>query len=276
VKRRPLRSRRSWGAQRVNFVLSSIGDYLRLKDKVALVTGGSRGIGSAISKTFAREGARVLVNYRASDAEANKVVAAIRKAGGQAWPVRADISKKEDVDRMFDFVEKKFGRMDVLMNNAGVADEKIWNAKLEDITPEMWWRVLSVDLVGGFLCDQRAAHLMRRGGVILNIASTPVLSGDTQGLVYACAKAGVLTKTKMLSRILAPKVRVNCMILGSIETGWVDWLSEETVKSYQSSIPLGRFGKIEEVASVAAFLASDDSSYITGQSIVVDGGDILD
>lgn len=251
-------------------------DFLRLKGKVALVTGGSKGIGSAISRAFAKEGAKVLVNYRASEDEASHVVAGIRKAGGSAWPVRADISKKEEVDQMFDLIRKKFGSLDILMNNAGVADEKIWNAKVEDITPEMWWKVLSVDLIGGFLCDQKAASLMRHGGVLVNVASTPVLSGDTQGIVYACAKAGVLTKTRMLARILAPNVRVNCMILGSIETGWVDWLSEKTVKSYQSSIPLGRFGKIEEVASVAVFLASDDSSYVTGQSLVVDGGDILD
>jgi 3-oxoacyl-[acyl-carrier protein] reductase len=118
--------------------------------------------------------------------------------------------------------------------------------------------------------------MMKEGGVMINIASTPVLVGDTQGLVYACAKASVLTKTKMLARILAPKIRVNCMILGSIETGWVDWLDKKTLKSYQSSISLRRFGKPEEVAKVAVFLASDDSSYITGESIVVDGGDVLD
>jgi 3-oxoacyl-[acyl-carrier protein] reductase len=111
---------------------------------------------------------------------------------------------------------------------------------------------------------------------MINIASTPVLVGDTQGLVYACAKAAVLTKTKMLARMLAPGIRVNCMVLGSIETGWVDWLDDETAKSYTSSISLGRFGRPEEVASVAVFLASEESSYITGQSLVVDGGDVLD
>jgi 3-oxoacyl-[acyl-carrier protein] reductase len=140
----------------------------------------------------------------------------------------------------------------------------------------MWQRVIAVDVVGSFLCDQAAAPLMTNGGVIINISSTPVLVGDTQGLVYACAKASVLTKTKMLARMLAPKIRVNCMILGSIETGWVEWLDKGTVNSYKSSISLGRFGKPEEVARVAVFLASDDSSYITGESIVVDGGDVLD
>jgi 3-oxoacyl-[acyl-carrier protein] reductase len=247
-----------------------------LKGKIALVTGASKGIGASIAKAFAREGARVLVNYRSSDAEAKQVVDSIRKSGGKAWPFKADVSDPQDVARMFDFVSKKFGRLDILMNSAGAADASIWNAKVSEITTAMWQKVLSVDVVGGFLCDQRAAPLMTKGGVMINIASTPVLVGDTQGLVYACAKASVLTKTKMLARMLAPKIRVNCMILGSIETGWVDWLDKETLKSYQSSISLGRFGKPEEVASVAVFLASDDSSYITGESIVVDGGDVLD
>jgi len=249
---------------------------LRLKGKVALVTGASKGIGASIARAFAAEGARVLVNYRSSETEADQVVDSIRKAGGKAWPIKADVSDSQDVARMFEFISKKFGRLDILMNNAGVADEGIWNAKLSEITPAMWQKVLAVDVVGGFLCDQRAAPMMKEGGVMINIASTPVLVGDTQGLVYACAKASVLTKTKMLARILAPKIRVNCMILGSIETGWVDWLDKKTLKSYQSSISLRRFGKPEEVAKVAVFLASDDSSYITGESIVVDGGDVLD
>jgi len=249
---------------------------LRLKGKIALVTGASKGIGASIATAFAREGARVLVNYRSSEAEAKEVVDSILKSGGEAWPIKADISDPEDVGRMFDFISKKFGRLDILMNNAGAADASIWNAKLSEITPAMWQKVMAVDVIGGFLCDQRAAPLMKKGGAIINIASTPVLVGDTQGLVYACAKASVLTKTKMLARMLAPKIRVNCMILGSIETGWVEWLDKETLKSYQSSISLRRFGKPDEVAKVAVFFASDDSSYITGESIVVDGGDVLD
>lgn len=248
---------------------------MRLVGKVALVTGGSKGIGASIARAFGREGASVFVNFRSSEAEADQVVTSIRDAGGEAWPVKADVSSPEEVERMFAAITEKFGRLDVLVNNAGVADAGIWNAKLGEITPAMWQKVLSVDVVGGFLCDQRAAPLMAGGGAIVNISSTPVLSGDTQGLVYACAKASVLTKTRMLARILAPKVRVNCMVLGSIETGWVEWLDEETVKSYTSSIPLGRFGKTEEVANVAVFLASDESSYITGQGIVVDGGDVM-
>jgi 3-oxoacyl-[acyl-carrier protein] reductase len=248
---------------------------LKLEGKVALVTGASRGIGASIARAFAREGAYVLVNHRSSEAEANAVADSIEKSGGNASSIMADVSNLSDVAAMFDSISAKFHRLDVLMNCAGVADASIWNAKLGEITPAMWQKVLSVDVVGGFLCDQRAASLMTDGGAMINIASTPVLVGDTQGLVYACAKAAVLTKTKMLARMLAPKIRVNCMVLGSIETGWVDWLDKETLKSYTSSISLARFGKPEEVASVAVFLASDDSSYITGQSLVVDGGDVM-
>ena len=249
---------------------------MRLEGKVALVTGASRGIGAAIARAFAREGAYVLVNHRSSDAEAKAVVASIIKSGGKAVSIKADVSDPIEVAMMFEFISKNFGRLDVLMNCAGVADASIWNAKLSDITPAMWQKVMSVDVIGGFMCDQSAAPLMTKGGAMINIASTPVLVGDTQGLVYACAKASVLTKTKMLARLLAPGIRVNCMVLGSIETGWVDWLDDETLRSYASSISLHRFGKPEEVATVAVFLASDDSSYITGQSIVVDGGDVLD
>lgn len=240
------------------------------------MTGGSRGIGAAISRVFASEGATVVVNYRTSKIEADEVVATIRRSDGDAMSVKADVSNPEDVGRMFDLVTEKFGRLDVLMNNAGVADAGIWNAALGKITPAMWQTVLSTDVVGGFSCDQRAVPLMKQGGTIINISSTPVLVGDTQGLVYACAKAAVLTKTKMLARMLAPMIRVNCMILGSIETGWVDWLGKEGAEAYRSSIPEGRFGRPDEVANVALFLASDDSSYITGQGIVVDGGEVMD
>ena len=239
------------------------------------MTGGSRGIGASVSRAFAREGAFVLVNYRSSGAEAESVVESIVRSGGKALPVGADVADPNDVAAMFDLIGSKFHRLDVLINCAGVADARIWNAKLSEITPEMWQKVVSVDVVGGFLCDQRAAPLMEVGGAMINIASTPALAGDTQGLVYACAKAAVLTKTKMLARMLAPKIRVNCMVLGSMETGWVDWLDEETLKSYTSFIPMKRFGKPEEAASVAVFLASDESSYITGQAIVVDGGEVM-
>ncbi len=233
------------------------------------------GIGAAIAKALAREGAQVLVNHRSSEKEAEEVVKDIRNSGGRAVQVKADVSDPSAVSEMFDFVARSFGRLDVLVNCAGVADPAIWNAKLNEINEEMWNKVISVDVVGNFRCTQLAVPLMTGGGSIVNISSTTVLMGDTQGLIYACAKAANLTETKMLARILAPKIRVNCMVLGSIQTGWVDWLDEETLTSYRSSISLRRFGRPDEVGSVAVFLASEDSSYVTGQSLVVDGGDVM-
>lgn len=249
---------------------------MRLKDKVALVTGSSKGIGAAIAKKFGEEGARVVVNYRSSEDEARKLVAAIRSRGGSAIMIMGDVSQVADRDVMFDEIEEKYGHLDILVNNAGLSDATIWNAKVPEITREMWPKVFGVDVYGTFFCTQRAVRLMKKEGSVINIASTPALVGDTQGLVYACAKASVLAMTKMLSKMLAPKVRVNCMILGSIETGWVDWLDPNTLANYKSSISLGRFGKPAEVANVALFLASEESSYINGQGIVVDGGDVLD
>ena len=157
---------------------------LRLEGKIALVTGASKGIGASIARAFAGEGAYVLVNYRSSDAEAKAVVDSIAAAGGKAESIKADVADPTDVATMFDFISTKFHRLDILMNCAGVADASIWNAKLSEITPAMWKKVMSVDVIGGFLCDQRAASLMTGGGAMINIASTPVLVGDTQGLVY--------------------------------------------------------------------------------------------
>jgi 3-oxoacyl-[acyl-carrier protein] reductase len=172
-------------------------------------------------------------------------------------------------------VKGEFGRVDVLVNNAGLADGTIWNARLDEITREMWTRVFSVDVFGAYDCAQHAVRMMPDGGAIVNVSSTPVLSGDTQGLVYACGKGAVLTMTKMLAKSLVPKIRVNCMILGSIRTGWLRWFDEEQEEALRSSIPMGRFGEPEDVASLALFLASDESSYITGQGVVLDGGEVL-
>jgi len=247
---------------------------LRLRGKVAVVTGSSTGNGASIAKAFAKEGADVVVHYRSSDAEAKKVVGAIRKMGRESVALKADVSVPEETSAMFREVKRKFGRVDVLVNNAGLADGKIWNAPIEDVTREMWLRVFSVDVYGAFDCVQNALKLMPDGGAIVNVSSTPVLAGDTQGLVYACGKGAVLTMTKMLAKTLAPRVRVNCMILGSIKTGWLQWFDKAAVEALRSSIPMGRFGEPEDVANLAVFLASSESSYMTGQGVVLDGGEV--
>jgi 3-oxoacyl-[acyl-carrier protein] reductase len=247
---------------------------LRLKGKVALVTGSSTGNGASIAKAFAKEGADVVVHYRSSADEAKDVVASIKKMGRESVALKADISVPEETNAMFREVRRKFGRVDVLVNNAGLADGKIWNAPLEEVTREMWLRVFSVDVFGAFECSQNALKIMPDGGAIVNVSSTPVLVGDTQGLVYSCGKGAVLTMTKMLAKTLAPRVRVNCMILGSIKTGWLQWFDKAAVDALRSSIPMGRFGEPEDVANLAVFLASAESSYMTGQGVVLDGGEV--
>lgn len=247
---------------------------MRLKGKVAVVTGSSTGNGASIARAFAKEGADVVVHYRSSDAEANKVAAAIQKVGRRSVAIKADISLPEDTKRLFQRVKAEFGRVDVLVNNAGLADQNIWHAPVGQITREMWERVFAVDVFGAFDCAQNAVKMMPKGGAIVNVSSTPVLAGDTQGLVYACGKGAVLTMTKMLAKSLVPKVRVNCMILGSFKTGWLKWFDEAGADSIRSSIPMGRFGEPADVANLAVFLASDESSYMTGQGIVLDGGEV--
>lgn len=247
---------------------------MRLKGRRALVTGSSRGIGAEIARVFASEGAEVVVNYRSSSSEAMSVVEEIARGGGRAIAVKADVSRPEDVSSLFREVESSLGGLDILVNNAGLADPRIWNAELGELSLEMWQRVFAVDTFGTFLCSQRAASIMKAGGSIINVSSTPAISGDREGLVYACSKGAILTMTRMLARILAPSIRVNCMVLGSFETTWTDWLSKEQLSYYLSGIPLRRFGKPRDAANLALFLASDESSFITGQGIVIDGGEV--
>jgi 3-oxoacyl-[acyl-carrier protein] reductase len=247
---------------------------LRLKGKRAFVTGSSRGIGSEIARLFAREGARVVVNYRSSKGDAEKVVRAIRSAGGKAFEVQGNVSDPASVSKMFAEGRRLLGGLDILVNNAGLADPSIWAPKLKDTTLEMWQKVFAVDAFGTFLCSKAAAPLMKRGGSIVNVSSTPALTGDVEGLVYASAKGAVLTMTKTLARMLAPEIRVNCMVFGSFKTTWVDWLDEKQLAYYRSGIPLKRLGNPGDAANLALFLASDEASFITGQSIVIDGGEV--
>lgn len=247
---------------------------MRLKGKIAVITGGSRGIGSAIARKFSQEGANVVINYRASQKEADELISFIRQQGGEAYSYKADVSSEEQVRNMFLQIKEKFGKIDVLVNNAGLADKRIWNLAFEETDLETVKRVFEVDSFGTFLCSKYASMIMERGSII-NVASTPSLVGDMDGLVYAFAKGSVISLTKMLARYLAPRIRVNCMVLGSFRTSWLDWLSKEQLKSYVESIPLKRLGEPEEVANLAVFLASDESSFITGQSIVIDGGEAM-
>ena len=247
---------------------------MRLKGKRALVTGSSSGIGAEVARLFAREGARVVVNYRSSKRGAESVARGIRSAGGKAFVVQGDVSDPASVEGMFSETKRRLGGLDILVNNAGMADPSSWAPKLEDTTLQMWQRVFAVDAFGTFLCSKAAARLMGKGSSIVNVSSTPALSGDVEGLVYASAKGAVLSMTRVLAKMLAPRIRVNCMVFGSFETAWVDWLGKKQLAYYRSSIPLRRFGRPRDAANLALFLASDESSFVTGQAMVIDGGEI--
>lgn len=226
---------------------------MRLKGKVALVTGGSRGIGAAIVEAFGKAGATV--------------VAVSRSAKGSD-AVRGDVSK--DADRIVRAVVKKWGRLDILVNNAGASVSEAWTDDLEAVTDGLWKRVTETDLHGAFKLSRAAARVMKRGKII-NVSSIPALTGEREGIVYTIAKAGVLGMTKSLAMLLAPRIQVNAMAFGSIETGWVEWLPRGMKKEYEAAIPLGRFGRPAEAAALALFLAGNDG--VTGQTYVLDGGE---
>jgi 3-oxoacyl-[acyl-carrier protein] reductase len=247
---------------------------MRLKGKVAIVTGSAKGIGRAIALEFAKEGASVIVNYSKSETAAEELA---KKIGSKAIAVKADVSNKEDAEKLIRDAIKKFGRLDILVNNAGHSSDSAWFAKLDDIDDSLWYSALDIDLKGTFLCSRAASRIMLKqgSGKIVNISSIPALVGDEKGLVYTIAKAGVLGLTKALARMLVPKVQVNAMVLGSIKTGWIDWLDKKELDGIMSAIPLKRLGKPEDVAKLAVFLASSDSDFITGQSVVIDGGETM-
>ncbi len=248
--------------------------YLKLKGEVAVITGSSRGIGKAIALEFAKEGAKIVINYSKSKEEALKVMGEIKELGADVIEIQADVSSENDVKRLFDETIKHYGYVSILVNNAGHGSKNYWNATLWDINRNMWDEIISVDLWGALLCSKEAAKSMLKHGhgSIINITSTPGIAGGSDGIVYAIAKSGIIGLTRTLATILAPNIRVNAVALGSIKTGWLQWLSKEDTEELIKHIPLKRLGEPEEVAKTVLFLASQDSSYITGQVIIVDGG----
>ena len=248
---------------------------MRLEGKRALVTGSSQGIGAEIARVFAGEGATVVLSHRPGASHSEPVLNSIRKAGGRAFVVHADVADPSSVATMFGVIKDEIGGLDILVNNAGMSDRRLWSLSLAETKLEMWQKVFAVDAFGTFLCTQGASKLMRAGSSIVNVASTPALVGDTEGLVYASAKGAVVSMTRMLAKMLAPKIRVNCMAFGSFETTWVDWLDRAQVEAYRAAIPMRRFGKPAEAAALALFLASPESGFMTGQVVVLDGGEAL-
>lgn len=245
-----------------------------LKDKVALITGASRGIGRAIALKFAQNGANVIINYSSSQSQSEELKEEIEKIGTKAMIIKCDVSNADEVSQMFSQVEKEFGRLDILVNNAGITkDGLILRMNEEDFD-----KVIAINLKGAFLCARAAAKMMvkQRSGNIINISSVVGIAGNIGQANYAASKAGIIGLTKSLAKELASRnIRVNAIAPGFIKTDMTEVLSDKVKEVMLSSIPLGRFGEADEVANVALFLASNLSSYITGQVIVVDGGMIM-
>lgn len=242
--------------------------------KTALVTGASRGIGAVIAKKLAARGFMVIINYGHSSAAAEEVKNQIEQAGGQAVLMQGDVSSGDDVDRMFKDIKKTWGRLDVLVNNAGINRDTLLVRMKED----QWDAVLSTDLKSVFFTTKAAASLMmrQRSGSIINIASVVGITGNAGQANYAAAKAGVIGFTKSVAKELAARgIRVNAIAPGFIETDMTDAIPEKIREGMLETIPLRRGGKAEDVANAVAFLASDDAGYITGQVLKVDGGMVM-
>ena len=243
-----------------------------LKDKVAVVTGASRGIGKATALALASQGAKVVVNYARSSDAAEATVQEIVKAGTEAIALQADVSQSTEVDDLIKQTLDKLGRIDVLVNNAGITKDTL----LLRMKPEQWQAVIDLNLTGVFLCTKAVSKTMlkQRSGRIINLASVAGQMGNPGQANYSAAKAGVIGFTKTIAKELANRgVTVNAVAPGFIETDMTQDLKSDDIINF---IPLGRYGKPEEVAGTIRFLAADPAAaYITGQVFNVDGGMVM-
>jgi 3-oxoacyl-[acyl-carrier protein] reductase len=245
----------------------------KLAGKVAVVTGASKGIGAAIAKALAVEGAAVVVNYASSRAGADKVVAEITGNGGKAVAVQADVAKKPDIERLFAETKKAFGALDILVNNAGIYEF----LPLEKITEDHFHKQFNVNVLGQILATQEAVkHFGSTGGSIINISSVASTSAPAGGSVYSATKAAVDAVTKSLAKELGPrKIRLNTINPGMVETEGLHsagMVESDFRKQIEAQTPLGRIGQPEDIAPAVVFLASPDAGWITGQSLYLTGG----
>lgn len=244
---------------------------MSMEGKVVLVTGGSRGIGRAVCLEMAQRGADIALCYAGNEAAAQDTAQACREKGAQVLVLRCDVSRSEAVKAMVDTVVKTLGRIDVLVNNAGITRDGLIMAMSE----ENFDAVIAANLKGTFLCIKAVCRLMvrQRSGRIVNISSVVGLHGNAGQANYAASKAGVIGLTKSAARELAPRgITVNAVAPGYIETDMTAVLPEDVKNRLQGTIPAARLGEAQEVAQAVAFLVSDEAAYITGQVLAVDGG----
>lgn len=246
---------------------------MKLKNKVAIVTGASKGIGASIAKYFAAEGAKVVVNYSSSKEGADKVVKTITDNGGTAIAVQADVAKEADINRLFDETKRAFGSLDVLVNNAGIYD---W-MPIEQVTTTSFHQQFNTNVLGSILAIQAALKLFGdKGGNIINISSGASKTPMATGSVYSASKAALDAITIALSKELGAKnVRINSLLPGSVETEGTHSsgiIGSDFEKHLVANTPLGRIGQPEDIAKAAVFLASDESAWITGEMLSVSGG----
>lgn len=247
---------------------------LPLDEQVAIVTGASRGIGRAIALALSDAGARVVINYQHNKTGAAEVAGVINGRGGKAIAYGADVCVPADVQTMVKATLRRWQRIDILVNNAGVTRDAPF-ARMRD---EQWHSVLEIDLTSAFICSQAVLPTMERRayGRIVNVASLAGIAGNVGQANYAAAKAGLIALTKELARELAPGgITVNAVAPGYIETDMIGGVSERHLEWALKGIPAGRFGSPEEVASAVRFLALPEASYITGHTLVVDGGWVM-
>ena len=246
---------------------------MKLKDKIALVTGSSRGVGRAVALGFAKQGANVVVNYTSNENAASEVVETIQSMGSKAIAVKADVAQKTEAENLVNSAIDTFGRLDILVNNAGFTRPSM----MIKMTEDQWDQVVDIHLKGAFLCAQAAGLHMKeqKSGKIINVTSVAGIVGTVGQINYSAAKGGIISMTKSIARELARyNVCANVISLGIVATDMTEKIrSDEKLKEiYMNRILLKRFAEADDIAPAFVFLASDESNYITGQLLCVDGG----